>query len=353
MTSTIVQRTEAAKRAVAQACLVCRAVQKASGDTARLLKDDRSPVSVADFASQAVIAHRLREALGAVTLVAEEDADALREALDGGNPTFPNTVLGAVRLVWPEATLESMLDAIDLGNADPKVDGLHGFWTCDPIDGTKGFLRGQQYAVSLAWIEGAAPVIGAVGCPNLPMDQSEPLDTPDTAGTLFLALAGDGAFAGPADDPSGAQTMEKIHRLERDTSSQIRLCESVEKSHSAHEKHAAIVAGMGFEGEHTGVRLDSQAKYAVVARGQSDVYLRLPRPPKDPTKGRYIERIWDHAAGAIVATECGCAVSDLRGNPLDFSKGVGLESNFGLAVSDPTVHGAVLGACAALGYDRE
>ncbi|MEM1424586.1 MAG: hypothetical protein AAGH64_11370, partial [Planctomycetota bacterium] len=106
MSSTIVQRADAAKRAVAQACLVCRSVQRAAGDTARLLKDDRSPVSIADFASQAVIAHRLREALGTVTMVGEEDADALRAALDAGDDAFPNAVLQAVRLVWPEATLD-------------------------------------------------------------------------------------------------------------------------------------------------------------------------------------------------------------------------------------------------------
>ncbi|GAB4545734.1 MAG: 3'(2'),5'-bisphosphate nucleotidase [Phycisphaerales bacterium] len=351
MTSTIVQRTQAAKQAVAQACAVCRAVQRASGETAKLLKDDQSPVSIADFASQAVIAHRLRESLGAVTLIAEEDADALRATLDAGDKAFPQAVLEAVHLVWPEATLDDMLDAIDLGNADPHADGLHGFWTCDPIDGTKGFLRGQQYAVSLAWIEGADPVIGALGCPNMSMDQTDDLDTPDPTGTIFLALAGDGAYVGPADDPSGTFEMDKILRLERDDTMPIRLCESVEKSHSAHEKHAAIVERMG--GAHGSVRIDSQAKYAVVARGQADVYLRLPRPPKDPSRGRYVERIWDHAAGAIVASECGCAVSDLRGRPLDFSVGAGLESNYGLVVSDRALHGSVLDAVQHLGYDRE
>ncbi len=351
MNSTIVQRTDAAKHAVAQACTVCRAVQREAGETARLTKDDRSPVSVADFASQAVIAHRLRESLGSVSLIAEEDADALRTALNAGDDVFPNRVLSAVHLVWPEATIDDVLDAIDLGNADPQADGLHGFWTLDPIDGTKGFLRGQQYAVSLAWIEGAEPVIGALGCPNLSMDQSEDLERPDPTGTIFLALAGDGAFVGPADDPTASFEMEKVLRLSRIADTPIRLCESVEKAHSSHEKHQAIVQHMG--GTYDSARLDSQAKYAVVARAQADIYLRLPRPPKDPSKGRYVERIWDHAAGAIVASETGCAVTDLRGNPLDFSKGAGLEANFGLVVSDRTLHGQVLGAVQALGYDKE
>ena len=41
------------------------------------------------------------------------------------------------------------------------------FWTLDPIDGTKGFLRGEQYAVALALIVGGEVVVAALACPNL------------------------------------------------------------------------------------------------------------------------------------------------------------------------------------------
>ena len=53
--------------------------------------------------------------------------------------------------------------------------------------------------------------------------------------------------------------------------------------------------------------MDSQAKYAVVARGEADIYLRL------PTRADYREKIWDHAAGALIVTEAGGVVSDLDG----------------------------------------
>ncbi|KAJ2982384.1 hypothetical protein NUW54_g10760 [Trametes sanguinea] len=43
-----------------------------------------------------------------------------------------------------------------------------GFWTLDPIDGTKGFLRGDQYAVCLALVVDARVELGVMGCPNLP-----------------------------------------------------------------------------------------------------------------------------------------------------------------------------------------
>jgi len=91
------------------------------------------------------------------------------------------------------------------------------------------------------------------------------------------------------------------------------------------------------------VRLDSQAKYAVVARGQADIYLRM------PTKKGYVERIWDHAAGALCAVEGGCVVSDIRGAPLDFGCGRGLENNSGIAVAPPGVHGRIIAAIGRLG----
>ena len=43
------------------------------------------------------------------------------------------------------------------------------------------------------------------------------------------------------------------------------------------------------------VRIDSQAKYGALSRGDGAIYLRFPH------KG-YREKIWDHVAGAIVVT---------------------------------------------------
>jgi 3'-phosphoadenosine 5'-phosphosulfate (PAPS) 3'-phosphatase len=85
-------------------------------------------------------------------------------------------------------------------------------------------------------------------------------------------------------------------------------------------------------------RLDSQAKYAVLARGQADVYFRI------PAKKGYVEWIWDHAAGAIIAAEAGCAVTDVDGRELDFSKGRKLASNRGILAAPAETHGQILGA---------
>ena len=73
-----------------------------------------------------------------------------------------------------EASPDQICHWIDRGNASEFSDR---FWTLDPIDGTKGFLRGGQYAVCLALIVDGDVKLGVIGCPNLPVDNSEPLST--------------------------------------------------------------------------------------------------------------------------------------------------------------------------------
>ena len=223
-----------------------------------------------------------------------------------------------------------------------------GFWTLDPIDGTKGFLRGQQYAIALAYVERGEPVVGVLGCPNLAKDFSVPLDEADGSGCLYVAMKGDGVEEYAADDVgAGGVTINRLDHVEGEA---ISVCASVEKTHSSvsdTDRVMELVAkGNGSQGAMPPVRLDSQAKYAVVARGQADAYLRL------PAKRGYIERIWDHAAGALVASEAGCFVTDIYGRGLDFTHGRGLEKNRGIVCAPPRVHGLVIGAIEELGLGR-
>lgn len=337
--SDLPRKLEAARSAVFHACAVCREVQRELATLRTLTKNDKSPVTVADFASQAVIARTLGESLSGFTLVAEENAAELRAHLSDGRREVPDAVLHAVRRVWPGATMDEMLTAIDLGAGEPSLDSTHGFWTLDPIDGTKGFLRGEQYAVSLAWIENGSPVIGVLGCPNLSKDFNRPLDDPDPHGTIYFAAAAEGVYEVSADRPDESPVL--IRRAEPAEGEPMRLCESVESGHTSHDDSELIMERVGELAEP--LRLDGQGKYAVVARGQADVYLRLPR------KSGYVERIWDHAAGALVAIEAGCGVTDVHGRELDFSKGRGLEANRGIVVATPALHGRVLAAMRAVG----
>jgi 3'(2'), 5'-bisphosphate nucleotidase len=242
----------------------------------------------------------------------------------------------------PEATPDSVRDWIDHGSADSGPR----FWTLDPIDGTKGFLRGEQYAVALALIVDGLVQLGALACPNLPLNLSQP-DGP--RGVVFLAVRGQGAQMSllpsevspegsyrPTRDAGGSAHSISVASL--DDPSAARFVESVEAGHTNHAAHESLARALGIT--QASVRLDSQAKYGAVARGDAAVYLRLPSP-KSP---HYREKIWDHAAGALIVEEAGGRVTDAQGADLDFSQGRRLEKNRGIVASNGYLHPAILRA---------
>ena len=319
---------EAAVKAVGLACRITREIQQKAGGPMHVSKADASPVSIADFAAQAVVNHVLDHDLGGVKIVAEESAAMLREE---SHKSLADSVLQHVRTVWPEATLPRVLDAIDLGNHDGTSDS---YWALDPIDGTKGYLRGEQYAVCLALIEGGEVVVAAMGCPNLSTDFDRPFTEVDPHGVLFLAVRGEGAWSVPTDAPQSVP-----HRVEvapRPVDASIRVCESIERAHTRREITHKVIEKLGGTGP--SANLDSQAKYGVVARGQADAYLRIPAKPG------YAEKIWDHAPGSLIVQEAGGIVSDSDGKPLDFKAGTTLSRNRGIVAAIPVVHGLVVNA---------
>ena len=320
------QELEVALAAVRAAAGVCRRVQADLVTAATLEKKDKSPVTVADFAAQAVVCRMLGEAFGAgggLRVVGEEDSRELRE---DGAVALREQVAHHAGLSENEA-----LEAIDLGGFDPAAE--HGgrgqasdrYWTLDPIDGTKGFLRGQQYAVALALIERGRVVLGVLGCPNL--------DTADGGrGLLMAATRGGGARLLKIDGQDSSGSTVSVSGVSEPA--EARFCESVESGHSDQDASVKIAEDLGITAEP--YRIDSQCKYAAVARGDASIYLRL------PTRPGYREKIWDHAAGVLVVEEAGGRVTDVRGQPLDFSLGRTLENNRGVVATNGTIHDRVI-----------
>jgi 3'(2'), 5'-bisphosphate nucleotidase len=93
------------------------------------------------------------------------------------------------------------------------------------------------------------------------------------------------------------------------------------------------------------VRMDSQAKYSVLAAGKGDLLLRL----LSPSMPDYREKIWDQAAGSLVVEEAGGRITDLNGRSLDFSTGRTLENNRGILASNNLLHDAALQALRDIG----
>lgn len=306
--------------AVRAASLVCRAVRRDFDDRLAVAKDDRSPVTVADLAAQVVVSLALSEAFPDDPLVGEEDAQQVRA--DAGIAAAIARALDAVRPGIDSRTMEAALErGRDAGG------GGRRWWTLDPVDGTKGFLRNEQYAVALALVENGIPIVAVLGCPNLPASDGS------SVGCLFVAERDGGAWELSLDDRDAAP--RRIRVAGDPDVTRARYAESVEAAHSAQDEAAAIAAQLGITTPP--VRMDSQAKYAVVARGEASIYLRIPR-------GGYQENIWDHAAGLLVVEEAGGIVSDVDGRPLDLTTGRRLTANRGIVATPAIIHEPVIGA---------
>jgi len=335
-------------QAVREAARLCRAVASEISPEA-VAKKDKSPVTVADFGSQALICRTLAEAFPDDPVIAEEDSIELERP---ENAPVRAHVVRHVRSVRSEAGGEAG-ELIDSGRVCGWIDHGGGgqycerFWTLDPIDGTKGFLRGEQYAVALALVVHGRVVVAALACPNQDVHLGTKHDRGGKQrGAIFRAVRGHGAFVEVddklCDDESRAVRLEVSRREQPATA---RICESVESGHSAQADAAAVAAHLGITAPP--LRMDSQAKYAAVARGEADIYLRL------PTRADYREKIWDHAAGALIAAEAGGVVTDIAGRPLEFHHGRELVANRGVIVTNGPLHERVIEAVRGLGIGAD
>ncbi|KZF21093.1 3',5'-bisphosphate nucleotidase-like protein [Xylona heveae TC161] len=351
MASPYAKELHVAQLAVQRATLLTKKVfhDKAKGTAS---KDDKSPVTIGDFGAQALIVQAIKKNFPDDEVVGEEEAATLRENDDLRSQIWDQVKVARLEddaaekeLGGPIQTVEDMLSAIDAGNSAGGAKGR--IWALDPIDGTKGFLRGGQYAVCLALMVDGEVKVGVLGCPNLPVDDSLSLsaedgkDQTDDAGkgVIFSAVAGKGATGRPlsrgALQPGHPISMKPVTDI-----TQATFCESVEAGHSSHDEQSQIAQRLGIT--KPSVRMDSQAKYGSIARGAGDLYLRL------PVKKDYQEKIWDHAAGDLVVREAGGQVTDANGLRLDFSKGRTLRDNKGVVAAPKAIHGQVLDAVMAV-----
>lgn len=319
-----------ALRAVTQAGELARQVQ-ADLIPSTLTKEDRSPVTVADFAIQALIAGLLEEAFPGATLVAEETSHMLLQAEGEGLLEQISRYVG--RFIH-HAPVQQLYQWIDRGKGNPEG----AYWVLDPIDGTKGFLRRGQYAIALAWIVEGQVQLGALGCPHLEHGKMENFHG---AGSLAIAKRAQGAWVSPLPVSGNAKTFtpsvfQPLQVSSQSDPSQARLLRSYEAAHTNTQTIEVLAARLGIRTEP--VRMDSQAKYVLLAAGSGEIMIRLP-PVENPN---YKEKIWDQAAGALILEEAGGRISDLTGKALDFTQGRTLAQNRGVLATNGVLHNMVL-----------
>jgi len=300
---------------------------RAEASVKSLTKEDRSPVTLADMGIQAIAGALLERYFPQAVLVAEEDADYLKTPQ--GTKDL-HEIAQYVRSFSPEATPEKICQWIDRGQGKPG----DLFWTLDPIDGTKGFLKGRQYAIALALIKNGKIEVAALGCPELEFENHKELGK----GVSVLAVRGQGCWATSLENPGDCSDWVRLEVSKCREVRDARILDSFDPGHKNTEKNRLIRKMLGIKAEP--VALDSLAKHVLIASGDAEIFFRT-LPSKDPG---HREKIWDVAAGALAIEEAGGRVTDLDGKELDFAAGRTLAKNPGFVATNGPLHQAVLDA---------
>jgi len=308
------QKLEIGKKAVILAMRIINSIQKELYAIDTITKADKSPVTIADFTSQAIICKILNDNFPEIPIVAEESSNVLK------NFEHKEILEKIIHFIEKEPQVREMInrdilfETIDFGcQSTGKI-----FWTLDPIDGTKGFIRGEQYAVALALIAEKEVKLGILGCPNLKFKNDR-----SKSGYLFSAIRNEGAEIFNVEK----KTSKKTNISNISVKKKMKFIESYESSHSDLELQNKIAKTLNIK--NPPVQMDSQVKYGMISNGDAEIYLRIPHP-KTPN---YKEKIWDHAAGSIIVEESKGIVSDIFGKKLDFNTGKTLKNNSGSSLN--------------------
>lgn len=299
--------------AVRQAVELCRRVQQS-----RFVRNDKGvndPVTIADYGAQVILLRAIRQHFPDDGILSEEQGEQFMTLLSDDQRSEIAVLLGDV-LGEPVAVdqIPAWLDH-NRGVETPRM------WCVDPVDGTKGFINMRHYTIAVGVLQQGAPVDALMGCPGHPSD--------DGRGVLFYTRAG-AAYREPLD--GGEPTRLRVSP--RTDMATVQVVGSVEWAHTDFETMARIYERLGIP-EANVQQVDSQEKYGHVAGGMADLYFRLPRSASDRMW------IWDHAAGTALVVAAGGRVTDLGGQPIDFSQGRKLP-NDGVVVTNGHIHHRVV-----------
>lgn len=174
-------------------------------------------------------------------------------------------------------------------------------WVTDPIDGTANFARGgRRFCISLGCVEDRTPLIGVIAAPAL--DET------------FTAMRGAGAYLN-AVPIHAAQTTDPTRAI-------IEVGWSLRRSNQDFLKLCGILLDQGVTLRHGG---SGALALADVAVGRIDAYTEL-----------HIN-LWDVAAGLLILSEAGAALSP-------FMRGEGPVSGGQLLTCAPGLAGTLAAA---------
>ncbi|CAK41862.1 carbohydrate phosphatase [Aspergillus niger ATCC 13496] len=335
--------------------IACLTVQRATLLTKKLLeavdkgsfdKNDATPVTIADFAAQALIIAAIHHAFPDDEFVGEESSDALRSdpaLLDRTWELVSSTRLSdeeSDALLYAPSSKEEMLDLIDLG-AQGNCSKQSRAWVLDPVDGTATFIQGQQYAVCLSLVENGYQKVGVLGCPNMNLETGrlhENIVDRDGYGHQVFAVAGQGAFIRRMGTGALLPSRKIEPKAQITDPKDIDFVDCVSATSSDRNMHARLASHLGAPWPASTDLWAAQLRYIAIAVGGCNVMIKIPH------KSSYRSKIWDHSGGMLIAEELGCTVSDLAGNPVDCSLGRTLSGCYGMIVAPSSIHSRLVEA---------
>jgi 3'(2'), 5'-bisphosphate nucleotidase len=216
-------------------------------------KADRSPVTIADRAAEEIIVRGLQRLAPGVPVIAEE--------------------------------------SVVHGSLPARSDR---FFLVDPLDGTKGFIKGRpEFTINIALVEAAQPTFGLLYAPaladfylTLGPNQAVNARLDPQASVRSLAEAELKPIRSRLADPRALVALTSQSHLNRAT-------EAFLKRYQVSRQTA----------------LASSLKFGWLAKGEADLY---------PRTGETSE--WDTAAGHALLTAAGGSVTTLEGAPLLYGK---------------------------------
>ena len=300
-------------QAVRQAAVLCQRVQEhylVSSD-----KGGHEPVTIADYGAQAILSRAISQHFPEDAIMAEEQGGQFMALV---SEELRKEVIQLIsQILGINVTQVDVVKWLDYGQ-NREAERM---WVIDPIDGTKGYISMRNYAIAVGLMINRKPVGGIIGTPSYP-----------GGAQLFHAQSGVAYM-----QPLKGGEVKRIHASKHTDAASLRALESVEKSHVNHDRMQRVreVAGLG---EAELIHIDSMEKYARIAAGDAELYLRLPRLGSTRPF-----MIWDHCAGTAIVEAAGGKVTDVDGSPLDYSTGKTL-NNQGIIVSNGAVHERVITA---------
>ncbi|KAK4245189.1 hypothetical protein C7999DRAFT_43265 [Corynascus novoguineensis] len=324
-----------------------RAPPSATPEAFDLTKGDLSPVTVADFAIQALLARTLANAFPGDGFLGEESADELRQ-----NPTLLARVLAVLAQCGADALFRDAGDLCDVIDSCAALTPAPGpgqparIWVFDPIDGTKTYIRHEQYAINIALLEAGRQVLSVVACPLLSVDVAAPVTDrsvdPTGRGSILYAVRGHGAYVRPLFDDSDPGAMQP--RL---------LPRHADKATSLGDLRSVTCWALldsGVDVVHKGVAEQLQVpfpgcdllgwvpRWVVMAMGAANMTVWVYKK-----RDRYA-KIWDHAGAMLLFEEVGGKITDVHGKEIDLTAGRKLKANFGFVAAPRSLHHIVLQA---------